>query len=305
MVSVIIPNYNHAQFLEQRLESVLNQTYQDFEVIILDDYSTDNSHDIIERYRNISKVSQIVYNETNSGSTFKQWQKGIDLAKGDWIWIAESDDWCEHNFLDVVLPHNDNEIVLSFCGSLMYKNNSIISYPYMKNLNEIIEGITFCRNHLVSNNSIQNASMCVFKKSSVNSISNALDFKLCGDWIIWIDIALSGKVKVSGRVLNYFRKHDNDVSSVRYADGTFHLEYVRIQNLLLNRGIIEISEYQLNIKEKFITISKFITNKKNRIHVTGVYNQVIGHSLFRFDVKFYLRRVFNWVVSSWLKNYKI
>src|SRR5207342_2166753 len=79
-VSVIIPNYNHAVYLEQRIESVLNQTFQDFELIILDDCSPDNSRDVIDQYRVNSKVSHIVYNSINSGSTFKQWQKGIELS---------------------------------------------------------------------------------------------------------------------------------------------------------------------------------------------------------------------------------
>ena len=92
MVSVIIPNYNHAPFLKERIDSVLNQTYDNFEVIILDDKSTDNSKEVIANYRGHSKISHIVYNEENSGSTFKQWQKGFSLAKGDYIWIAESDD---------------------------------------------------------------------------------------------------------------------------------------------------------------------------------------------------------------------
>ena len=100
LVSVIIPNYNHARYLEQRLDSVLNQTYQNFEVIILDDHSTDNSLEVINRYKDNPHIKQIVVNETNSGSTFKQWDKGIHLATGDIIWIAESDDYCELNLLD-------------------------------------------------------------------------------------------------------------------------------------------------------------------------------------------------------------
>ena len=79
MVSVIIPNYNHAKYLEQRIDSVLNQSYQDFEVIILDDCSKDNSRDVIEKYRSHERVSHIVYNEQNSGGTFNQWNKGLSL----------------------------------------------------------------------------------------------------------------------------------------------------------------------------------------------------------------------------------
>ena len=82
-VSVIVPNYNHALFLRQRLDSIFNQNFQDFEVIILDDCSTDNSKEIIEEYRNRPQVSHIVYNDTNSGSPFKQWAKGCDVARGE------------------------------------------------------------------------------------------------------------------------------------------------------------------------------------------------------------------------------
>lgn len=103
MISVIIPNYNHAPYLKQRIDSVLNQTYTDMEVIILDDKSTDNSIEIIEQYRSHPKVVQIELNKQNSGTTFKQWQKGISLAKGEYIWIAESDDYADETFLEKVV----------------------------------------------------------------------------------------------------------------------------------------------------------------------------------------------------------
>ena len=72
LVSVIVPNYNYARFLPKRLETILNQTYTNFEVIILDDCSSDNSKEIIEYYRKNPHTSQIVYNTHNSGSPFKQ-----------------------------------------------------------------------------------------------------------------------------------------------------------------------------------------------------------------------------------------
>ncbi|MFM7595916.1 MAG: glycosyltransferase family 2 protein [Flavobacteriales bacterium] len=92
LVSVIIPNYNHAPFLKERIDSVLNQSYSHVEVILLDDCSSDNSREIIEEYRRNEKVKHIVYNQKNSGNTFIQWQKGVELALGEWVWIAESDD---------------------------------------------------------------------------------------------------------------------------------------------------------------------------------------------------------------------
>ncbi len=66
-VSVIVPNYNHASFLKQRINSILEQTYQDFELILLDDCSTDNSREILEQYRSNPHVSHIAHNEINSG----------------------------------------------------------------------------------------------------------------------------------------------------------------------------------------------------------------------------------------------
>ncbi|CAN1531922.1 Glyco_tranf_GTA_type domain containing protein [Flavobacteriaceae bacterium] len=67
------------------------------------DFSTDNSRKIISEYASNGKVSHCVYNEINTGNTFIQWNKGIELAKGDFIWIAELDDFCELNFLQELI----------------------------------------------------------------------------------------------------------------------------------------------------------------------------------------------------------
>ena len=75
-VSVIVPNYCHAPYLEQRIESILQQTLQDFELILLDDCSTDGCREILERYRNHPNVSGIFYNELISVSPVNLWNKG-------------------------------------------------------------------------------------------------------------------------------------------------------------------------------------------------------------------------------------
>src|SRR5688572_11668952 len=100
MFSVIVPNYNHAAFLEERIDSILQQTFNGYELIIYDDKSTDNSKETIETYRTHPKVSAIIYAGENSGSPFAAVKKALQHAKYNWIWIAESDDKADAKFLE-------------------------------------------------------------------------------------------------------------------------------------------------------------------------------------------------------------
>src|SRR5947208_15578803 len=119
MLSVIIPNYNHGVFLKERIESVINQTERAIEIIILDDNSKNNSQEIIKEFAARDKRIKFEFNLKNSGSVFQQWQKGISQASHDLIWIAESDDSCDNNFLSAIIPYfrKDKKIVLAFADS--------------------------------------------------------------------------------------------------------------------------------------------------------------------------------------------
>jgi glycosyltransferase involved in cell wall biosynthesis len=279
-VSIIIPNYNHAPYLVQRIESVVNQSYTNFEIIILDDCSTDNSREIIERFRNHPKVSKIVYNDVNSGSTFRQWKKGIEMARGEWIWIAESDDWCELNFLDVVLPKDQEDIVLSFCGSLMYRDNDIIAYPPMRYLDYTLDGVEFCKNFLNKGCYIYNASSCIFKRGNAEHIVESIDYYLAGDWHFYIKLSIKGKVQISGRVLNYFRKHNADVSGKRYKDGTWHLEFLKIQKILLSMAVISEFKYHKNLFTAYRNIQNKIADYVFRNIIQKAFRKEIGYYFY-------------------------
>src|ERR1700735_1956185 len=117
-VSVIVPNYNHARFLQKRIESVLRQTFQDFDLILLDDSSTDDSRSILSSYARDPRVT-IEFNEANSGSTFRQWNKGVRLARGKYVWIAESDDYADERFLErlTAVLEGDAKIAFAYCRS--------------------------------------------------------------------------------------------------------------------------------------------------------------------------------------------
>lgn len=254
-VSVIIPNYNHAPYLKQRIDSILNQTFQDLEIIILDDHSTDRSIEIIERYREHSKVAHIVQNEKNSGSTFKQWEKGIKLAKGNWIWIAESDDWCEPTFLETVAPAFDNSksCGIGFCQTIAVQSNGkIVMNTTNKQMEEVMSGKDFVGHRMLYLNSIFNASMSVFRKEYYFRVSDRFTrYKFCGDWLFWIEIAVQGNVYISGKILNYFRKHDKDVSSKAFKSGLFYVEYLQLTTDLYDLHFISDTERAKMIKANF------------------------------------------------------
>jgi len=254
-VSIIVPNYNHAEFLNQRIDSILSQTYQDFELIILDDCSDDNSKDIISRYQDHPKISHIIFNIQNSGGPFYQWERGIKLATGKYIWIAESDDWCEPSTLHELVKgiEMDNECVISYCQmSCILGDNRIKWQSHHTHLSEVIDSKNFIRDYLAIKVSIYNASMAIFKKSASELISgDFIDFKFSGDRLFWIEIAQHGKVHISGKVLNYFRKHDKDVSGKAYSSGINFIEEFQILNYMYDLKLIENETYNLAIRTQF------------------------------------------------------
>jgi len=246
-VSVIIPNCNHGNFLKKRIESILFQTFTDFELIIIDDCSNDNSTEIIETYRGNSKVSHIEYNSTNSGNTFLQWQKGISLSKGTYIWIAESDDWCEPTLLEELhgALEKDDNIVLGYCQSIYVSpSNKIIWKTYNDFIKEIKDGPDFATNNMMATNAIPNASMALFRKDAIEKADPAfIKMKYCGDWLFWTSICFSGKVFISGKYLNYYFRHENNVATnsemegLDFLEGNLIFKYV-LEQQEINRGTL-------------------------------------------------------------------
>ena len=246
LVSVIVPNYNHAQFLQKRIDSILNQTFQDFELILLDDCSTDNSVEILTRYSKHPKVSHFIVNKENSGGPFKQWKQGVDLVSGTYIWIAESDDYAAKDFLQILLKPliETNDIGLSYCqstiinqqGEELYLNTSwtddLDTQRWLKGY--VNDGKEECVKYLAYKNTIPNASAVVFKKELVGRIP--ADFKMAGDWWFWITILLKTKIAYNARALNYFRS--SDASTRNHDDYRKRLtrisEGLQVINLLKN-----------------------------------------------------------------------
>jgi hypothetical protein len=243
-VSVIIPNYNHARFLRQRIESVLRQTYQDFEVILLDDCSTDESRLILSEYADDPRV-RIEFNAVNSGSTFKQWNKGVRLARGEYVWIAESDDYADERLLERLVPLLDAEpsTVLAYCRSWRILADGQITGscevdldPQRWRADFWADGREECQNYLVRCNTMTNTSAVLFRREVYVRVGGADEsMVICGDWKLWAAMALTGRIAYLGEPLNYFRVHDTTVRAKCERLGVGPVEYLELIRWILQR----------------------------------------------------------------------
>lgn len=225
-VSVIVPNYDHARFLHQRLDTILAQTFQDFELILLDDCSTDDSRSVLSSYSSDPHVSAVAFNEKNSGSTYKQWNSGVRLARGQYVWLAESDDYSDPRFLQrmVAVLDANPRVQFVFCRShavtedgrldgfgdsrFLGADQDCWSADYCRDGREV------CRNYMIRSNILPNASSVLFRKAAYEAVGGADEsMRLNGDWKLWATIMMQGDVAYVSEPLNYYRFHN---SAVRY-----------------------------------------------------------------------------------------
>lgn len=294
LVSVIIPNYNHAPFLKERIDSVLNQTYDNFEVIILDDKSTDNSKEVIEVYRSHPRISQIVYNEENSGSTFKQWQKGFSLAKGEYIWIAESDDIAHPDFLKNLINAiaGDKGVVLAATGiTLINEDGKTLGYESISKSKYIrkYSSKQFIRENMLIGNHLLNASSAIFRKDIISKIpKDYTKLKASGDYLFWVEIANQGKTVEIPDKLDYFRRSSTTVTPRLYASGKAFEEskivFSRLQELGYAKGLYRnlIVGFRMNQIKK----SRGFSSEEVRQHCFNLWKQENKLPLFDYSVLF-------------------
>jgi glycosyltransferase involved in cell wall biosynthesis len=221
-VTVVTPNFNYARFLPQRLESILAQTYHDFELIIIDNASTDNSREVIESYAKEPRVSAF-FNAQNNGSTFKQWHLGLSRAKGEYIWFAESDDYADHSLLETLVDRLDRNpnVGLAYCQSWAVDEQSAILCNMIDKLERLPFGTSRwrsdflnsgrdeCGNYLYWTNTIPNASAVLLRRNILERAGGPpLDMLLAGDWVTYINMLAISDVAFVSTPLNYFRHHE-------------------------------------------------------------------------------------------------
>jgi glycosyltransferase involved in cell wall biosynthesis len=221
-VSVIVPNYNHARYLGWRVDSILNQTFQDFDVLLMDDASTDNSLKVLESYARRQGV-RLIRNTRNSGSVFRQWEKGISQTDSQYVWIAESDDWADPRFLErlVCVLDENPRVGLVYAQSWIADTDFKITgnalcwtqdlHPTRWKSDYLNRGVDEIRDFLLDRNTIPNASAVLMRRTALEfSRPIHTDFRLCGDWIHWIRMLCESDVAYVADSLNFWRLNSSN-----------------------------------------------------------------------------------------------
>ncbi len=215
LVSIIIPTYNHSDFLGKALKSVLNQTYENWEAIVIDNHSTDETDKVINKF-NDSRIKYLKI--VNNGVLAKSRNLGIKTAKGEWIAFLDSDDWWAKDKLELCFNEiNENVDLIYHDLEVVYKSKSIFkkkSYkgrhlkkPILKDL--LIGAITY--GNAIGQSSVVVRKSMLIKIGGINENKNLVGSE---DYNTWLRLSqITDQFRYLKKSLGYILIHDNNVSN--------------------------------------------------------------------------------------------
>ena len=212
LISIVLPLYNAEKYIEETLISILNQTYQNFELLIINDASTDKSLDIVKEYSEKYSNIKIVNLRENSGVSNAR-NTGIANSKGEYVAFIDSDDIWKENKLELQIEYMiKNDILFSFTSYEMKfcnsdKPNKIISVPKKINYEELLKG-----------NPI--ACFTVICKKEVLNKTRFANVKH-EDYVMWLSIAKKIPLYGLNENLGIYRKHENSISSNKFKSASW------------------------------------------------------------------------------------
>jgi glycosyltransferase involved in cell wall biosynthesis len=207
-ISVLMAVYNGEKYLKEAIESILQQTYTNFEFIIVNDGSTDSTAEIIATYTD-TRIK--VINSPQNCGLIDSLNKGIDIAKGDYIARLDADDIAmpERLAIQVQYLQQHTDVVLLGSGAVLLQNNQLGDHTYYQHEQECIAV------HLLFRNVFIHSSVMV-KTSVINAIRFDKDYYLAEDYILWVKIAQKHKTATLKQALVQHRNHETNITKLKY-----------------------------------------------------------------------------------------
>ena len=241
-VSVIIPTYNCAAYIVHTIKSVLEQTYQDLEIIVIDDGSTDNTRAVLEPYKN-----RIIYRDQENQGESAARNKGIGIAEGEYIAFLDADDWWMPTKLERQVAEMDAspEAILAYClSSIVDDNEQPIQFRGSFNIGQGESGLFSAFERLVLSNCIASIDTVIVRTEILRQ-TTMFDptIQLSEDWDLWIQLSLKGLFLFIPETLAIYRlRKPNRRLQIEAAD-----EFVISNEKILSKAFSSVSSNQRNL----------------------------------------------------------
>jgi len=210
LVSIVVPTYNHSIYLKRALESIINQTYENWEVIVIDNHSTDNTFEVVANFKN----NRIKYLKVhNKGIIAISRNIGIKSANGEWIAFLDSDDWWTRDKLEICIQSINEKVDFIYHDLEIIANKSRIFSRKKIKSRKLKKPVLI--DLLTEGNAIGNSSVFVRKKflDEINGIDESKELVAAEDYNTWLRIAkLTDQFVYLKKRLGYYLVHDQSVS---------------------------------------------------------------------------------------------
>jgi len=290
LLSVIMPVYNAEQFVAQAIGSILHQTYDNLELIIVDDGSSDNSVNVIQSFKD-DRI-KLYRNDGNHGIVYSR-NKGLKLAKGDYIGMFDADDVAYPEKFEEQIAffgqHNDYGMVGSWAKFIDEQGKQVPGRWKLRASPEMIPAIMLFQNYFLQ-------SAVLYRKECISKYSFREGFDILEDYLIWIEITRDFKAWNLQKYLVNYRIHDDGVTK-KYSEEKLEKEKKVFWKQLMNLGI-DATEHELDLhllirNEKPVTeintlksIEKWLLKIIVRNEDMGVYDhKILIHVIFNRWVK--------------------
>ena len=261
LVSIIMPSYNTAKYIAESIKSVLAQTYADWELIIVDDCSTDNTDEVVAPFLSDSRIIYLK-NEKNSGAAVSR-NYAIRVAKGKWIAFLDSDDlWLSDKLEKQIKFMTDNGYAFTFTDYMIQLNGVWLPYVYTApNVINKRKMYDYCYFSTIT---------VMYDREKIGLVQIA-DLRKNNDYAMWLQIIEKSKAYRLPECLSYYIKHDGSVS------GGSKLRLIKWHYVLFNYGL-----GKGKLKSVFLTLNnlihgffkKIFYKKKIKINKTEGNNNV-------------------------------
>ena len=286
-VTVLMPVYNGKKYLGEAIESILNQTFTDFEFLIINDGSTDQSTQIINSFNDLR--IKLIKNEENLGLT-KSLNKGLDLAKGKYIARMDADDISLPKRLEIQVKFMDNNPSIGITGSwVKIFGEQIKSFvkKFPANSNEIMTLLLF-------NNALSHPSV-IMRKTFLDRNNLKYDETLIysQDYELWTRAFKHFRISNIKKVLLLYRVHGKrvtQINSTEQRENSAEIKTKQLENLKLIPTIKETSVYRQIYKPEKYEINDFLEKVEKWLIKLKKQNK---------KIKYYKEPQFSTIISLW------